>query len=385
MKKIHPWSRRVGWPVLVLATLVGCSPAAEPEASAPAPLVAVETVTPGRFELSEDLPARVLPVRVAEIRPQVSGIVRRRLFEQGAPVRAGQALFEIDPAPFRAEEATAAASLRRAESALARAATQAERLVPLVEADAISRQVLDDAVSQRDQAAADVAQARAAWSRRRLDLQYATVVSPIAGRIDQALVTEGALVASTDSTPMARVQQIDQVYVDVRRPAASLDALREAMAAQPSRDGGLPVLVLRDDGSPHDVQGRVLFSGISVDVDTGDVLLRVLVDNPKQSLLPGMFVRARVPLARFDAALTVPQQAVVRMAGQPHVWTVDAEAQAHVSAVALGELSQGRYRIRSGLTAGQQVVVAGMERLVEGAPVRTQASGPAASAASSAR
>jgi len=385
MKKIKPWSRRVGWPVLVLATLVGCSPAAEPEASAPAPLVAVETVTPGRFELSEDLPARVLPVRVAEIRPQVSGIVRRRLFEQGAPVRAGQALFEIDPAPFRAEEATAAAALRRAEAALARAATQAERLAPLVAADAISQQALDDAVSQRDQAAADVAQAHAAWSRRRLDLQYATVASPIAGRIDQALVTEGALVASTDSTPMARVQQIDQVYVDVRRPAASLDALREAMAAQPSRDGGLPVMVLRDDGSPHDVMGHVLFSGISVDVDTGDVLLRVLVDNPKQSLLPGMFVRARVPLARFDAALTVPQQAVVRMAGQPHVWTVDAEAQAHVSAVALGELSQGRYRIRSGLTAGQQVVVAGMERLVEGAPVRTQASGPAASAASSAR
>lgn len=370
--KIKPWCRCGSWHVLVLAALVGCGPAADPESSAPAPLVTVEAVAPGTLALSEDLPARVAPVRIAEIRPQVSGIVRRRLFEQGTPVRAGQALFEIDPAPFRAEEEAAAAALRRAEVALARASTQAERLEPLVKAEAISRQVHDDAVSQREQAAADVAQARAAWSRRRLDLQFATVTSPMAGRIDQALVTEGALVASGDGTPMARVQQIDQVYVDVRRPAASLDKLRQAMAAQPSRDSGLPVTVLCDDGSPCDVTGHILFSGINVDVDTGDVLLRVLVDNPKQRLLPGMFVRARVPLARFDAALTVPQQAVVRIAGKPHVWTVDPHAKARFSAVDLGELSAGRYRIRSGLVAGQKVVVAGMERLVEDAPVQVR-------------
>lgn len=371
--KITPWGRCGGLHALLLATLVGCSPKVDVEMRAPAPLVAVEAVTPGRFELNEDLPARVMPVRIAEIRPQVSGIVRRRLFEQGAQVRAGQALFEIDPAPFRAEEETAAAALRRAEAALARAGTQAERLQPLVEADAVSRQVYDDAVSQREQAAADVAQARATLSRRRLDLRFATVTSPIDGRIDQALVTEGALVASGDSMPMARVQQIDQVYVDVRRPAASLDGLRQAMAAQGSRDGGLPVTLLRDDGSPADLTGRLLFSGINVDVDTGDILLRVLVDNPKQRLLPGMFVRARVPLARFAAALTVPQLAVVRAAGKPHVWTVNAQAQAQLLAVDLGELSEGRYRVLSGLVAGQKVVVAGMERLAEGAQVQTQA------------
>lgn len=371
--KITPWGRCGGLHALLLATLVGCSPQADVEVRAPAPLVAVEVVEPRRFELNEDLPARVAPVRIAEIRPQVSGIVRRRLFEQGAPVRAGQTLFEIDPAAFRAEEDSAAAALRRAEAALARAVTQAERLQPLVEADAVSRQVYDDSVSQRDQAAADVAQARATLSRRRLDLRFATVTSPIDGRIDQALVTEGALVASGDSTPMARVQQIDQVYVDVRRPAASLDGLRQAMAEQASRDGGLPVTLLRDDGLPADLTGRLLFSGINVDVDTGDILLRVLVDNPKQRLLPGMFVRARVPLARFDAALTVPQQAVVRVAGKPHVWTVNAQAQAQLSAVDLGELSEGRYRVLSGLVGGQKVVVAGMERLAEGAQVQAQA------------
>jgi multidrug efflux system membrane fusion protein len=322
--------------------------------------------------LTEDLPARVAPVRIAEIRPQVSGIVRRRLFDQGADVRAGQPLFEIDPSPFRAEEETAAAALQRAEAALARASTHAERLEPLVKADAISRQVYDDAVSQRQQAAADVAQARATLSRRRLDLKFAMVESPIAGRIDQALVTEGALVASSDSTPMARVQQIDQVYVDVRRPASSLDALHEAMAAQPSRNGGLSVSILRSDGSPYEVTGRILFSGINVDAGTGDLLLRVLVSNPQQRLLPGMFVRARVPRANYAEAIMVPQQAVVRVDGKPHVWTVDDSAKARLVAVELGEVSEGRYRIGSGLRAGQRVVVAGIERLAEDALVETQ-------------
>ena len=386
--KIKCLYRAGGLYVLLAAlALTGCGPTAEQKAGPPpAPLVAVTTLTPAKLELTEDLPARVAPVRVAEIRPQVSGIVQRRLFDQGADVRAGQPLFEINPAPFRAEEETATAALQRAEAALARASTHAERLEPLVRADAISRQVYDDAVSQRQQAAADVAQARATLSRRRLDLKFATVESPISGRIDQALVTEGALVASSDSTPMARVQQIDQVYVDVRRPAASLDALHEAMAAQSSRESGLPVSVLRSDGSPYDVTGRILFSGINVDTGTGDLLLRVLVDNPHKRLLPGMFVRARVPRASYPEALAVPQQAVVRIDGKPHVWTVDAESKAHLVAVTLGELIDRQYRIAAGLNAGQKVVAAGMERLAEGIQVELQApptpahTGPAASA-----
>jgi len=372
--KIEKWCRFGSLHVLVLAVLVGCGSAAEPEVSAPTPLVTVITAVPARLELTEDLPGRVAPVRIAEIRPQVSGIVRRRLFEQGADVRAGQALFEIDPSPFRAEEEAAAAALQRAEAALARASTHVERLKPLVEADAISRQVYDDAVLQRQQAAADVAQARATLSRRRLDLKFATVESPIAGRIDQALVTEGALVASSDSAPMARVQQIDQVYVDVRRPANSLEALQEAMAAQPSRQGGLPVSILRSDGLPYEVTGRILFSGVNVDVGTGDLLLRVLVNNPHQRLLPGMFVRTRVPRASYPQALMVPQQAVVRVDGKPHVWTVDDSAKVRLVAVELGEVSEGQYRIGSGLSAGQRVVVAGIERLAEDVQVRVQQS-----------
>ncbi|MDN7585494.1 efflux RND transporter periplasmic adaptor subunit [Burkholderia seminalis] len=353
---------------LAAAVLAGCGPA-EQQAAAPATPVAAMTVAATRVDVTEDLPGRVAAVRVAEIRPQVSGIVQRRLFEQGTEVRAGQPLFQINPAPFKADMDTAAASLQRAQAALERAKVQTARFKPLVEADAISRQVYDDAVSQRDQAAADVAQARATLARRQLDLKFATVEAPIAGRIDQALVTEGALVSSTDSQPMARIQQIDQVYVDVRQPAASLEALRGALAAQPGTTGnGLPVDVLRDDDTRFDVKGRMLFSGVNVDPGTGDVLLRVLVDNPKRQLLPGMYVRARIPRAHYASAVMVPQQAVVRAGGKPQVWVLDAKGTAHLKAVEVGELTNRSYRIKSGLQAGQKIVVEGMERLIDGAP-----------------
>ncbi|AOJ28131.1 efflux RND transporter periplasmic adaptor subunit [Burkholderia seminalis] len=353
---------------LAAAVLAGCGPA-EQQAAAPAIPVAAMTLAAAPLDVSEDLPGRVAAVRIAEIRPQVSGIVQRRLFEQGTEVRAGQPLFQINPAPFKADMDTAAASLQRAQAALERAKVQTARFKPLVEADAISRQVYDDAVSQRDQAAADVAQARATLARRQLDLKFATVEAPIAGRIDQALVTEGALVSSTDSQPMARIQQIDQVYVDVRQPAASLESLRGALAAQPGATGnGLPVDVLRDDDTRFDVKGRMLFSGVNVDPGTGDVLLRVLVDNPKRQLLPGMYVRARIPRAHYASAVMVPQQAVVRAGGKPQVWVLDAKGTAHLKAVEVGELTNRSYRIKSGLQAGQKIVVEGMERLIDGAP-----------------
>ena len=340
------------------------------DSAPPTPQVSTALVASSRLDLTEDLPGRVEAVRVAEIRPQVSGIVQQRMFEQGREVRAGQPLFQINPAPFTADRDTAAAALQRADAALARAQVQTRRLAPLVENDAISRQVYDDAVSQRDQAAADVAQAKASLARKQLDLKYATVDAPISGRIDQALVTEGALVSSTDSNPMARIQQIDKVYVDVRRPASSLEAMQEALGKRGADAGsGLPVTILRSNGTPYEVTGKILFSGVNVDAGTGDVLLRVQVENPRRQLLPGMFVRARVPLARHDDALTIPQQAVVRLGGKAHVWTIDAKNLAHVTPVELGELIDRNYRIVSGLEKGQRIAVEGMERLVEGAPV----------------
>ena len=197
--------------------LAGCDTSPQEE-QAPAPVqVSVMTLEPQVMSVSEVLPARVAAVRSAEIRAQVSGIVQHRLFEQGAEIDTGTTLFQINPAPFRAEVDSAAAALQRAEAVLARARLQTRRLAPLMEAEAISRQLYDDAVAQRDQAAADVAQARATLSRRKLDLAFASVEAPIAGRIDQALVSEGALVSPTDAAPMARIQQIDILPRSFRR------------------------------------------------------------------------------------------------------------------------------------------------------------------------
>ncbi len=352
--------------VIAAFGLAGCDVAPqEQEAPAP-PQVSVLTLTGRELVISEDLPARVAALRSADIRAQISGIVQRRLFEQGAEISAGTVLFQINPAPFKADVDSAAAALQRAEAVLARARIQIERLKPLLRTDAISRQTYDDAISQRDQAAADVAQARATLARHQLNLQFASVDAPIAGRIDQALVSEGALVSPTDTTPMARIQQIDQVYVDVRQPASVLESLRQQAGSTAPE---LTVEILGSNGTPLGMQGRILFSGIEVDAGTGDVLLRVLVDNPERRLLPGLYVQARIPRARYTNALTVPQQAVVRTSGQTSVWVVDGQGQAQLVPVNTAELVNSQYRIASGLSAGQQVVIEGIDRLTPGVQV----------------
>ncbi|WP_421331301.1 efflux RND transporter periplasmic adaptor subunit [Aeromonas veronii] len=352
--------------VIAAFGLAGCDVAPqEQEAPAP-PQVSVLTLTGRELVISEDLPARVVALRSADIRAQISGIVQRRLFEQGAEISAGTVLFQINPAPFKADVDSAAAALQRAEAVLARARIQIERLRPLLRTDAISRQTYDDAISQRDQAAADVAQARATLARHQLNLQFASVEAPIAGRIDQALVSEGALVSPTDATPMARIQQIDQVYVDVRQPASVLESLRQQAGSTAPE---LAVEILGINGTPLGMQGHILFSGIEVDAGTGDVLLRVLVDNPERRLLPGLYVQARIPRARYANALTVPQQAVARTSGQTSVWVVDGQGQAQLVPVNTAELVNNQYRIASGLSAGQQVVIEGIDRLTPGVQV----------------
>lgn len=352
---------------LCMFALTGCHPDEPVVADVPIAQVSVMTLEPATIKVSEMLPGRVSAIRIAEVRAQISGIVQKRLFIQGAEVKAHTDLFQINPAPFKAEVDSAAAVVLKAEAALKRARIQTERLAPLMQAEAVSRQVYDDAVSLRDQAVADVAQAKATLARRQLDLKFATVDAPIAGRIDQALVSEGALVSPTDSSPMARIQQIDQVYVDVRQPASSLRSLREALNGR--SEPRMPVEILDSSGKPIGLNGNILFSGINVDAGTGDVLLRILVDNPDRQLLPGLFVQARVPLATYPQALSVPQQAVVRSGGQARVWVIDSEEQARAVAVELGELVDRRYRIVSGLSAGQLVVVEGLERLTDNAQV----------------
>ncbi|MBY4897074.1 efflux RND transporter periplasmic adaptor subunit [Cupriavidus sp. AU9028] len=366
--KLPNISVHIGLAACVLSALAGCGQSM-PDMTTPPPSVGVMVVAPTPLQHAVELPGRVSAVRTAEIRPQVGGIVLRRLFEQGTEVKAGQPLFQINPAPFKAEVDTAAASLQRAEAVLARASTQAGRLKPLVETEAISQQAYDDARSQQEQAAAEVAQARAELARRRLDLKFATIDAPISGRIDQAQVTEGALVTPSDTNPLARIQQIDQVYVDVRQPAGSLEALHRAVDAGRQSGKGVKVDILRSNGESFHLTGKLLFSGITVDEGTGDVLVRVLVDNPGRRLLPGMFVRARVTLAEYPQALSIPQQAVARKGAQTHAWVLDANHKAHQVAVELGELVERRYLIRAGLKAGDRVVVEGLDRMAEAAQV----------------
>ncbi|WP_052140629.1 efflux RND transporter periplasmic adaptor subunit [Janthinobacterium lividum] len=353
-----------------LLSLAACSKPAPEEGAAPPAAVTVLKLQAAPVVLSDELPGRVAAFRTADIRPQVGGIVLRRQFEQGAEVKAGQKLFQLNPAPFQADVDSAAAALQHAVATANRASSQADRLKPLVEADAISRQAYDDAVAQREQAVATGAQARAALARRRLDLAFASIEAPIAGRIGSELVTEGALVGLADATPMARIQQIDKVYVDVRQPAAALAAL------QASGTGGadkLPVTILGADGQPHPVTGRILFSGISVDAGTGDAVIRVLVDNPQRQLLPGMFVRARIARAVQANGVLLPQQAVLHSSGgQAQAWVLDDTNKASLKPISVGDVIDHQYVVNGGLKVGETVVIEGQERLQPGATAAPQ-------------
>jgi multidrug efflux system membrane fusion protein len=329
-------------------------------------------VAPSQIAVADELPGRVVAFRVAEIRPQVNGVIQRRLFEQGSEVRAGQPLFQINAAPFSADANSAAASVQRAQAALARARVQQQRLAPLVKADAISGQAYDDAIAARDQAAADLAQSRAELARRQVDLGFATIRSPISGRIDQAVFTEGALASMTSEQPLATVQQIDRVYVDVRQPAARLAVLREAARAG-TADQGAPVEIVSSDGQVLPVKGRLLFSGISVDPGTGEVIARVEVANTGRALLPGMFVRARLPRLSIPNALTVPEQAVARdPAGAASVTVVGKDGKVSPRPIQTGDTRNGLVVVTGGLKAGETVIVEGQDRVQPGMAVKPQ-------------
>lgn len=345
--------------------LGACSADTSPLPSTEEVAVLTLRVAPRAVIATDELPGRVVAFRTAEVRPQVGGILQRRMFEQGATVRAGQVLFEISPAPLRADADMARATLQKAAAAFARARTQAERLKPLVAADAISRQSYDDAVAARDQAAAELAEARATFRRRQIDLGFARVTAPIAGRIGAANLTEGALVTAADTTPLATIQQIDRVYVDVRQPAERYAQLRA--------EGGAagPVEIVLTSGTTHPIKGHILFSGVAVDPATGDALVRVEVPNPGERLLPGMFVRARLPRAPMAAALTVPQQAVTRADdGAAQLAVVDSQDRVHRRRVQLGPIVDGRYVVLSGLRAGEVVIVEGQDRVQPNTPVK---------------
>lgn len=341
-----------------LVLLAACGAKPEQDASSPPTVaVAVATVETATVQLSDDLPGRVVAYRTAEIRPQVGGIVQRKLFTEGAFVRAGQPLFQINAAPFRADADSASAAMQRAVAVRDRARLQVDRLAPLLAADAVSRETYDNAAAELAQAQAEVAAGQATLARRRLDVGFATVTAPISGRIGASSITEGALVGAADAAALATIHQINQVYVDVRQPASRLETLRR------SGQGSGVVEILDSEGKAIGLTGRLLFSDLSVDPATGDVTVRVLVDNASQRLLPGLFVRARLPRGAAQPRPSIPQQAVVRNGAQATVMVVTADGKAASRVVAVGDVIDGRYVVLSGLKAGERVIVEGQDRV----------------------
>lgn len=323
--------------------------------------------------IASELPGRVEAARVAQVRARVPGIVLERVFREGSDVKAGQVLFRIDPAPLKAEVESATARLRRAEAALHQATVLAERYAPLVAVNAVSRQEYDDALAAQKLAQADVAASRAELNRARLDLGYATVEAPIAGRVGRALVTEGALVGQGEATPMATIQRIDRVYVNFTQPVAELVRLRKRFeqGAVRGADGASAVTLLLDDGSEYAHRGELLFSEVSVDPGTGQVTLRASFPNDERLLLPGMYVRVRLQQGIDEQALRVPQQAVQRTAdGRAAVWIVDAQNQAVQRAVQTGASVDDDWIITKGLAPGDIVIVDGVQKIRPGAPVQ---------------
>ena len=331
--------------------------------------VSVRTLTAGPVEYEQTFPGRVVAYRIAQIRPQVSGIVTEMNFSQGSELKPGQALFQIDPAPFQAEVNSAAASLKKAYASYKQLQAKAKRLSSLTHTGAVSQQDYEDAASAAAQADATVAEARAALERRQLDLSYATVKTPISGRVDQNDITEGALVSAGDTQALTTVQQIDKVYVDVRQPAAQQSVLPSGAGNQPGMESNVQATILSANGKPFSNKAEILFSGVSVDSGTGDVVLRLLVDNPERTLLPGMYTQAKITHLLTSEGITVPREAVVREDDTAKVW-LNQEGKAKAVTVELGESVGANYYVRHGLKTGDQLITQGMNRLQDGMPLQ---------------
>jgi membrane fusion protein (multidrug efflux system) len=363
-----------GFSALALV-LAGCDQqqAAAPQPPPPAE-VGVVTVEPQSVPITAELPGRTAAYRMAEVRPQVNGIIQKRLFEEGTEVQAGQQLYQIDPAPYQAALDTAKAEQTRAEATVKSARAKAARYRDLVKMKAVSQQDYDDIVATLAENEAAVTSARAAIRTAQINLDYTRVFSPISGRIGRSSVTEGALVTANQSTPLATITQLDPIYVDVTQSSTELLRLRRDIAAgkiQGADDNQAPVnLFLDDAGTAYEHPGQLKFSEVTVNESTGSVRLRAVFPNPRQELLPGLFVRAVVNQGVRQNAFLVPQQAVVRNAdGSATVWVVGDDQKAAPHAVTTERAVDDKWLVTSGLEGGDRVVVEGTQRVAPGAQV----------------
>lgn len=354
--------------------LIGCDRRLEAQPAPQVPEVATVTIQPQRVELTTELPGRTSAYRVAEIRPQVNGIIQKRLFQEGSDVKAGQLLYQIDPAPFQVAHNSAKASLGKSQANLPSIKLRVERYQELLMDKAVSQQDYDDAAAAMEQARADIEYWRAAVEAARINLGYTRVTAPISGRVGRSSVTDGALVTAYQPLSLATIQQLDPIYVDVTQSSADLLRLKRNFETGRLSTHGKDqrnVQLLLEDGTPYPLAGALQFRDVTVDSTTGSYALRIVVPNPENLLLPGMFVRAVVQEGVAEKAILAPQQGVSRTPkGDPVALVVDESGTVRQRVLTLNRAIGDKWLISSGLSAGERVVVEGMLNVRPGAVVK---------------
>jgi membrane fusion protein (multidrug efflux system) len=376
-------TRRVAVLSLLVLLLTACQEQQAPQRQMSAPAVTVVTLKEQVVTLSRELPGRTNAYVVAEVRPQVTGIVKDRLFTEGSLVEAGQALYQLDDATYRADYNSAKAVLARADAAVEIARFNAERAEQLIKTNAISEQELNNTRATLKQAQADVGVARAQVASAEVKLDYARITSPIDGRIGKSTVTKGALVTANQDSPLATVQQLDPIYVDLTRSASELLQLRRELSSGAARSTeGIPVTIILEDGTRYAHEGELAFSDVAVDPMTGSYALRVVVPNPDGLLMPGMYVRAIVSNAVLEHGLLVPQKAITRDSkGKASAMVVTSEGTVEQRAVQVSRTVGDQWLVEGGLSAGERVITEGLQKVRPGAPVQAQEAGSMAQGA----
>jgi len=361
--------------LLTLAlTLAACDKASNAEEQAPLASVRIETIEARPLTITSELSGRIAAPRMAQVRARVDGVVLQRTFREGSDVKQGDVLFRIDPAPFKADLESAEASLRKSQANAFQARLQEQRYAQLVDEKAVSAQDYDNARATLRQTEADVAASKAAVDRAKLNLGYATVTAPISGRIGRALVTEGALVGQNESTPLALIQQLNPIHADLTQSTRELNDLRRAFRSGHLQQVGqdqIKATLIQDDGSLYPLPGKLLFSDISVDPGTGQIILRSEFPNPDLDLLPGSFVRVRLEQAVNREGISVPQRAIQRdSAGVAQVLLLDDELRVGQQPVELGAVQDNRWIVTGGLKPGDRIVIEGLQHAKPGEKVQ---------------
>jgi membrane fusion protein (multidrug efflux system) len=356
----------------LLATACGNQPKTQRQQAVPE--VSTIAVQPVSITVSTELPGRTSAFRIAEIRPQVNGLIQKRLFTEGADVKAGQTLYQIDPAPFQAALDSATAALAKAQANLPSITSKSERYKSLAAAKAVSQQDYDDAAAALAQAKADILYWQAAVQTARINLGYTKVAAPIAGRIGKSNVTVGAIVTAYQPQALATIQQLDPIYVDVPQSTSDLLELKRRLASGSlirSGQGHNKVKLFLEDGTPYPLEGTLQFRDVSVDPTTGSVILRMIFPNPEGVLLPEMFVRTEITEGVNDHAILIPQQAVSRNPkGSPYALLVGPDNKVALRMITVDRAVGDKWLVSAGLAPGDRVIVEGLQKVRPGAPAK---------------